>query len=157
MSKYLYIIRHATAEETSSSDFNRALSDDGQEEALGTAQAIYDQALPQKLISSDALRTKQTSEKIGDILNIPGNMISYDRALYNCDAATLLSIVQNQDDSTGVIALVGHNPSVTELVSHLSGIYIPLKPSMVVQLSFEAKRWFDVTENKGKMLWRHQP
>ena len=69
-------------------------------------------------MASPALRTRQTAEKVADLIGYSRNFGWNDR-IYAAAPYTLLNILQETHDTAYHVLLIGHNPGVAQLVSGL--------------------------------------
>jgi phosphohistidine phosphatase len=118
----LTLLRHAHAEpaHVEGSDFDRLLSRDGRAAARAAAARIG--ALPtppDRVIASPARRTRETAEILRECAR-PGLVVEYLPELYLAPLETLRAIVA-AGWRTGHLAIVGHNPGLSELVADLAG------------------------------------
>jgi len=119
--KTLTIIRHAKAEspEESANDFDRPLTPRGQKDAGYLAKFLTRLEPPiDWLISSPALRARQTTEQIAAELAVAESIV-WQETLYLADAETLLRVLCEAPQDMEHVALVGHNPGMEELVAGL--------------------------------------
>jgi phosphohistidine phosphatase len=117
----LTLLRHAQADNPlpDQQDWDRPLTRRGTLDATEMAQRLRkSHAAPQLILSSPAIRTKQTAELFAAALATPA--ISFDENVYLASAKQLLLTVQQQLSSTHHLLLVGHNPGISELADLLS-------------------------------------
>ncbi len=125
--KQLHLIRHAKSswEQPELSDHERPLSDRGRHAAPLIGQAIGAEIdgsgseLPLFFVST-ARRARETF----DGLNVGSASLSqqaptYDGALYTFDEADLIDWIAAADDDLDSIAIIGHNPAMTDLANFL--------------------------------------
>lgn len=118
----IYLLRHAdaTPAQPGERDFDRALSDRGFAQAEIVADKATDKGYrPDLVISSTALRTRQTTEAFKRALNATAE-IRYVDALYSGPQSTYIEILAAQTDIDS-IALVGHNPFISQALETLIG------------------------------------
>lgn len=118
----IYLLRHAdsTPAVPGQRDFDRALSDKGFAQAEIVADRAGDMGYrPGLVISSTALRTRQTTEAFKRALNDTAE-IRYVDALYSGPQSTYIEILAAQTDFDSV-ALVGHNPFISQALETLIG------------------------------------
>lgn len=118
------VIRHAHAgdgEMNLLADHARALDGRGRREATlaGKWLAESGPALDLVLVS-DAVRTRQTWELIATELTDPPAPTMEPR-IYNCGPDTLIDLLTHERARVPVVAVLGHNPAVSELAWFLSG------------------------------------
>ncbi|MEE9328393.1 MAG: histidine phosphatase family protein [Cocleimonas sp.] len=122
--KIIYLARHAKSSWSSgaSNDFDRPLSNRGFADAEKMGKQLQHLEIkPEKIISSTALRAKQTCESYCEQLNIPLNEIEWNSEIYAAYTVTLLQILTAQPKAIKSIMLVGHNPAMEDLIVHLCG------------------------------------
>jgi phosphohistidine phosphatase len=139
----LYIIRHAIAVEEGSpgydEDGQRPLSDKGRKKMRQIAKGLRSLGVGFDLIlSSPYVRAKETSEILADVFKMK-NSIKFSENLIPMGDPDLLIAEINEKYSVDSIALVGHEPELTHLISLLvsesAGMDITLKKGGVCSLS----------------------
>jgi phosphohistidine phosphatase len=122
----LYLMRHAHAgwATPNVSDFDRPLDERGRYEARDVAeQALMSGARPEVLISSPALRCRQTTAAFLDVFRDLKSQ--EDEQLYSGGSEAYLGhIVQHRD--AGSLMMIGHNPMIEALAHHLA------RPSAII-------------------------
>jgi phosphohistidine phosphatase len=160
MMKFLYLIRHAQAEEysKSGSDFNRVLTTKGEADAELIGIKLHDMDVnPQHLVTSPAARALQTAELICEELQQKKQDIKKDTRIYNASAADLLEVINEQDEQYKSIALLGHNPGFYEIANLLSDTEIHKFPKTgVIALAF-AVSWKTIAPNTGMLQFFISP
>ncbi len=122
MGFHLYIMRHAKSDWSghSTSDFDRPINKRGQENAKRVGQWMADNNhLPEKIISSPALRAKQTIELVSKQLKFSQSKVEFDESLYLASFDTLMECVQLYKDNVSSLMLVAHNPGLEYLINYL--------------------------------------
>ncbi len=118
------VIRHAHAGNggpTVRSDHARALDGRGKREATAAGQWLAGRGRGVDLVLvSDAVRTRQTWELISAELTDPPTP-TVEARLYNCSPDDLLELLTEDRARVPVVAVVGHNPAVSELAWFLAG------------------------------------
>ncbi len=146
--RHLWLIRHADAANLSRSgrDFDRPLSATGEAQARAMGQWLATQPeRPEWLVHSDAARTTRTAELIGDSFGDPAPVRFAEHRLYNPTFETLLSVVQETASDCKRLAIISHNPTITEAALMLAGNgrVAAMVPCAVVWLSFDGQ-WQDL-------------
>lgn len=116
----LYLVRHARAVwgTPGISDFDRPLDDIGRAEARDVAeQAALAGLVPEALVSSPALRCRQTTAILLDVFR--SVRPTEDLALYSGGPDAYLSQIQAHADR-GSLMLIGHNPMIEGIAHHLA-------------------------------------
>ncbi|TNF98497.1 MAG: phosphohistidine phosphatase SixA [Gammaproteobacteria bacterium] len=123
----LLIMRHAKSDWNAPvSDYDRPLNKRGKKEAKQMGQYLNEIGLvPDKVISSPALRAKATAETVINHMG-SGKDITFDRELYMSGVETLLENIRGYAQESKRLMLVAHNPGMDELVEYLCGYDLPL-------------------------------
>jgi len=121
--KTIYLARHAKSSwTTGSADFGRPLSVRGETDAMKVGRKMFDlDWRPQKIISSPAVRAKLSCQVYCEILKFNEEDIEWNSDIYNACTITLLQLLTNLDENTESVMLLGHNPSMEDLIVHLCG------------------------------------
>jgi phosphohistidine phosphatase len=155
----LFLIRHAKAETAfGQDDYDRALTDRGRNDARRIAAMLADrERLPEVLVHSGALRTKQTAEIFA--AHWPRRVeLQEEIGLYDATRDMLFERARALSNSVDCVGFVGHNPGVGELAATLAG-YGP-DPELrrmgfkyptcaVAVIDFEVSAWDDVSRKAG--------
>eukprot|EP00913_Durusdinium_trenchii_P008269 g7766.t1 len=118
----IYLMRHARAgwAAPGEKDFDRALDGRGFAEAEWVADRAADRGYaPDCVISSTAARCRQTAEALRKAIDETLEILFVDE-LYNGTAETYATVIAAQAQSRSVM-LVGHNPTMEELLAQLIG------------------------------------
>ena len=116
-------MRHAEAEqEPRGDDAQRPLSAEGRRDAATMARWIKENiALPNRLISSTALRARQTAALVARELALSDTMLHFERKMYNASVEMLEHLVEENLPQSECVLLIGHNPGMESLVLQLAG------------------------------------
>jgi phosphohistidine phosphatase len=124
MSRELLILRHAKSDWDSSaaSDFDRPLAKRGKKDAPRVGEWLYREGLiPQLIVSSPAQRARETASKVCKCLDLGKKDILWDGDVYEADLQALLDVLGRVPADVQMVLLVGHNPSLEELLRYLAG------------------------------------
>ena len=152
--KFLYLLRHGEAEPGIGylGDIKRKLSKSGENQIKSLSERLKSQKTNFDLILvSSSERTTQTAKIISDA--IPSKGILIEDEIYDAELNDLLKILQNIENQTGKVLLVGHNPSISSLVSYLTGVdLINLSPGMLARIEIVVDDWKDIGIDTGILL-----
>ena len=126
--KQLFILRHAKSDWSSDgcSDFDRTINKRGEQSAVRMGQWMHQkQLIPDLIISSTALRAKQTISSVCNELGIKTDTIYWNDKMYLASLTTLLNTIAETTDDIERLMIVGHNPGLEELVMYLSSNNVP--------------------------------
>jgi len=133
----LLLLRHGKSSwESIGSDFDRPLTDNGQQHVERVALYLQQNKLiPDFILSSPAQRAMHTATIICHSLGIEPATIHTDSQIYNARYEDLFSAISQCPQQSRRVLLIGHNPSLEELVDAL----VPksnehLSPATLVQL-----------------------
>ncbi len=155
--KLLSLIRHAKSswKNPELADFERPLNKRGKRDApvMGRRLAALD-FKPDLILSSPAKRAARTAKAIADELGSSTSKIDFNEEIYEATSpAELLEVIRSLDPGLAHVALIGHNPALTELSNWLADVQIENIPTCgVVRLRLAAHRWEDVSAQGGTLL-----
>jgi len=116
----LILLRHAHAEPPApgQDDFDRPLSLQGQAEAEAAGRWLKDHGyLPDRVVSSPARRTRETTELALAALGFVETR--HEQRIYDATPGMLMQVADEHRD-IGRVLLVGHNPGFEQLAALLS-------------------------------------
>ncbi len=146
----LLIIRHGNALKSKKNevDFERKLSNKGITQVNHVGSVLKNEGLfLEKIISSSAIRTKETTEIINQYLTI-GN-VQFEDKLYLADRDHILDRIIRNGNSVKTLLLVGHNFGLSDFVNHLSGSSLLMSTSMLIEIHFNFDNWAMLNWNTG--------
>ena len=119
----LWVVRHAMAEHSPrTADFDRSLRRKGHREAERMQRWLAAQPDSARLVvSSAARRAVETAQYVVRGCALSVDALATDEELYGASAGTLLRALRQLPPGTDNVALVGHNPGVSDLVGVLIG------------------------------------
>lgn len=149
MSKYLFICRHADAARVLAGqpDFDRPLSNLGEQEALLAAQWVLRTGIPiPAIVCSAAHRTRQTAQIFAQVLQVPAAGIQVQEALYHAGPQELQDHIEGWPASWQAGLVIGHNPAVSQLVGKFNSSPQQYVPTGGVNLfTFDAGDWLEIS------------
>jgi len=154
--KLLSLIRHAKSswKDAHLSDFDRPLNKRGERDAprMGRRFASVEPP-PDLILASPARRAEHTARVIGEAIGYAAERIRFDRTLYLATPAEMLGVIQALDDRLAHIALVAHNPGLTDLCEVLASAKIDNVPTCgIVRMSLAIDAWRGVSRGCGTLL-----
>ncbi|GAA3984655.1 SixA phosphatase family protein [Mucilaginibacter dorajii] len=155
--KKLLLIRHAKAtHESGYADFDRPLKESGKQDAKTMAQVIKGQSIiPQVIITSPALRTQTTADIFANQLQLatPGT----DKRIYEASEQTWVRVINDLPNGHDFIAIVGHNPGISQALYYLTGQVRDLPTCAVAFINFDNDDWQSITEEDGHLAFFDSP
>ena len=118
--RQLWLLRHAKAESYQTSDFDRALAEKGIKQVSTIAKQLSSMPTPGLIISSPALRAKQTTEILCEQSAMSVGQVIWNQQIYEASTSRLVSILQ-QTKRVNTVLLIGHNPGFEGLFEYLTG------------------------------------
>ncbi len=136
------------------SDYQRTLSERGLSD-LPRMGALLRQCEtpPEYVLSSSALRARQTAVGLVQYLELPSDLLHLQDALYLACPSTLLEHIQRVPDSVDTLLVVAHNPGMEELICLLSGARIALPPAGLAAIAIGASQWSALSPAHGRLLY----
>ncbi|MEX0615957.1 MAG: histidine phosphatase family protein [Methylophaga sp.] len=121
--KQLLLIRHGKATwQPQFKDFDRPLTSTGESQSRCIADWLKQTAIsPDCWLVSSARRTVQTADIIRLRLGQQDTLQNVSGNLYLAEADDLLASLQSAPDAASSVALVGHNPGLSQLLMDLTG------------------------------------
>jgi phosphohistidine phosphatase len=157
--KRLVVFRHGKSDwyTPSASDHDRQLNKRGRRSArtMGVVLAHARQA-PQHIISSTATRARTTAEIARDAGGWPSSLELSD-ALYGTSVEGALAVVAGATPDVDHLMLVGHEPTWSALVAHLTGASVQIKTATVVAIDLVLSGWERAGVARGEIAYVLQP
>lgn len=154
--KTLLVIRHAKSswKDPALTDLQRPLKKRGSHNAVEMAERLGQrQVTVEQVFCSPANRALQTVEHMAPILGIPGGQVEIASDLYTFDYAELMRYLRMLPDSYTDVALVGHNPAITDLVNFLTLEAIRNIPTCgVALLEMDIAEWRDLKAGVARLV-----
>ncbi|GEB21298.1 MAG: SixA phosphatase family protein [Brevibacterium aurantiacum] len=124
----LILARHAKAEAEGPTDFERSLNAKGLTQAVEAGAEIAERWSPDVAIASAARRTVQTGQAVVEAVNRnngepetgTGLELRQDESLYNGGVEDWIDAINSIPADSQCAYIVGHQPTVAEVVGHLS-------------------------------------
>jgi phosphohistidine phosphatase len=159
--KQLFIIRHAKSDQSFfGNDFERPLNERGRSDAPLMAKRLLDKKYKiDTLVSSPAVRAKQTAELFSEILKMPAPEIIFISALYHASPEIFYEVVSGLPDDMNVIAIFSHNPGISYFVNSLgTGTKVDNMPTCAVfGVSADITAWSGFNKAKKEFLLFNYP
>ena len=152
--KRLYVLRHAKSswDDSSLADFDRPLNTRGLETAPMMGDLMKQrQLLPDAVISSPAIRARETAKLTADAMGFDRPIVFDDR-VYEAGPLTLLNVLSEVRETAGSVMLVGHNPGMEGLIRSLTGEIAAMPTAALAIIDLEIADWNDVRSNSGKLV-----
>jgi phosphohistidine phosphatase len=116
----LVIMRHAKAESSAPTDYERQLTERGHADAEAAGAWLAEQGVvPDYVLVSAADRTTQTWEDVAIGASWDLTLAEYDQGMYAAGTATALDLVREIDEGHSTVVVIGHNPTMSSIVQFL--------------------------------------
>lgn len=148
--KVVYFIRHAKSswEDLEIPDHRRDLLPVGRKRTKKIGQWLLQRRVsPDLIISSPATRAHKTAEILAHELSFPEDKIITAPTLYPGSREHMMDTLYPLPDSMQHIIIVGHNPTLTDVVNSFLGNrqkIFNLPTSAVAAVQFHTDKWQDV-------------
>lgn len=145
--KTLLLMRHAKSswKESDLADHERPLNKRGQKDAPRMGSILADRELiPQRILSSTAVRARQTAEAVLETAGYQGEVTYLDR-LYLAEAEEYIAVLRELPDDIERVMVIGHNPGLETLLQLLSGLIEPLPTAVIAHLALPIQQWSELT------------
>ncbi len=153
--KILTLIRHAKSDwkDPDLDDFERPLNPRGKKAAPQMGARISQRGIiPDLIVASKAKRAKKTAQLIAKELDIEADDIIFKKKLYAVRLDELLQELRLLPELNH-IALVGHNPELSELAQWLctdSPEWLPTCAVLTLELNVD--RWTDISAECARLV-----
>lgn len=157
----LWVIRHAKSSwaNAGQADFDRPLNERGNRDGkrlIAWMQVQNDP--PQRIISSDAVRARATTDFVRVGFRLPDDRLQFDHRLYEASVETIFEVVCGIPDNCPSAALVGHNPGSTDFVNAMVGTrVVDALPTFGIALLTLPPRWRDARPGCARLALLHSP
>jgi phosphohistidine phosphatase len=155
----LLILRHGkAAQEEADGDRNRPLTKWGKRAAELIGHLLRDHDLvPDHVISSSALRAKDTARRVAAAAKFSGVLDELDE-LYLAEPDDYLAAVKRLAEAAGCAMVVGHNPGLEALALLLTGEPVSLPPAGLVVCELPISNFSELSlAVRGKMTRFERP
>lgn len=146
--KFLTLIRHAKSswKDPTLRDFDRPLNKRGHRNAPFMGQLLHEKGIQfEQIYSSPARRAVDTARYICAEIDYDLDKIETESGLYDADAEDLRHFINALDDDLSKVAIVGHNPALTDLTNSLSTNPIDNVPtSGIVLFQADINHWREI-------------
>jgi len=161
LNRSLTLIRHAKSawDKPGLADKQRSLAkrgiDSAETMALRHPELL---ASVQQFYSSTAQRAMQTIQLLASFCPQRLAPIRYEEALYTFDGDDLLQFVSSLTDGFHHIALVGHNPAMTEMINQLCDARLDNLPTCgIVSIRFNCNHWHEIQDAESRLVLLDYP
>lgn len=154
----LLLIRHAKSSHKFEEldDHERPLNKKGERDSITVARYLADKGETLDVIySSTAIRALDFAQVLSDFTNIT---LVPELSFYTFDPDELVSILKSLPDTLYEVAIVAHNPAITEVVNRLTNEQISKIPTAgVAALNCPVDEWADILEAKAELDYLISP
>ena len=121
--KHLIVLRHGKAAYPPVPDHERPLAQRGNQEAPAAGRWLVEQGFyPDAIITSDAVRTRQTTTWVLNELGDKAPTPYLDSRLYMAPVSRVLAVINETEEQVRSLMLVGHMPWVQDLGMRLASV-----------------------------------
>jgi phosphohistidine phosphatase len=167
----VWVLRHAKAASQGTDDHDRPLTARGRRQAaevgVSLARAPRQDAAPtpRLVLSSPARRALHTAELVVAELEGPVELV-VERGLYSAGPSDVIDLLRLVDDDAPSVMVVGHNPTVHELVFDLldaddeagrSRLEQGFRPASLGVVEVPAPSWARLRTGSGTLLELRRP
>ena len=157
--KRLLLMRHAKSswDDPTLADFDRPLNPRGLRAAPAMGAFMRrEEILPERIISSPAMRARETTRLVSEGGAFEAEITLEDR-VYEASANGLRQIAAEVDDAYSCVMLVGHNPGMEHFVRYLTGQMESMRTTALAVIDLDIKKWEELSEGTGSLRALHDP
>lgn len=150
--KTLLILRHAKSSlrGPNSLDHERQLDELAKYDARKVGYLLRNKDLtPDCIISSIAVRAKSTAEQVAEVCKYKLEVV-LEQSLYQAKTTDYLNIIEGISDNHTRVLLVGHNPTIEEVIEMLTESLdtIRMPPCALAHLNLQIEKWSDLNKQE---------
>ncbi len=153
--KTLLLMRHGKSswKDKSLKDKQRPLKKRGVEDAKEIGKLLLENELvPQVILSSSALRARQTAEQVTETCKYKGK-ISYLDEYYMAEPEIYLEKIKSLPDEIERVLVIGHNPGLEALLQMMDGKIESLPTGSLAYLSLSLDAWANISlDTAGELV-----
>lgn len=141
--KTLLIMRHAKSswKHQGLSDYDRPLNGRGKRDAPRMGEHLRQEELvPDRILTSSAKRARKTASKVAKASGYTGKVKKLE-ALYDTVPGVYFEILQALPDKYPRVMVVGHNPTMEQLVNYLTGHIKRMPTTALAHIELPIERW----------------
>jgi len=161
MKKIVYLVRHAKAEDRSAflRDHDRELVSAGIMAAARMGRHLAELAVrPDRLVSSTALRARDTGKIVAEQLRLDPEAMQLDERLFDGGPRAYLAAVNGLDEAAQSVMLFGHNPDISYFAEYLTHADVgDMDKGAVVAVTFTDLDWAAVSGRTGALRFHVSP
>lgn len=158
--KTLLLMRHAKSSwsDTELSDHDRPLNKRGRRAAPWVGEFLRQQNwLPDFVVTSTAVRASETAQAVARACSYEGPM-EITRRLYLSEPSAYLETLSAVPQGKQRVLLVGHNPTVSELLLQLTGEEREMTTAALAVIELDTPEFCDVKDStRGKLVHLVRP
>ena len=141
--KTLLLMRHAKSswKQLDLEDHERPLNHRGLKDAPRMGKLLFElELLPQLVLSSSAVRSRETVEEMVKVVDFKGEATYLDE-FFMAEPEVYLDALRKLPDSLERVMVLGHNPGLEGLLNMLTGRIEPLPTGSIAYITLPIKRW----------------
>ncbi len=141
--KTVLILRHAKSSwnHPELSDYDRPLNSRGKRDAPRMGKHLRQEGLiPDRILTSSAKRARKTANKVAKSCGYTGKVKKLE-AFYDTVPGVFFKTLQALSDKYQRVMVVGHNPTMEQLVNHLTGEIEQMPTAALAQIELPIQQW----------------
>jgi phosphohistidine phosphatase len=159
--KHLFLVRHAKSswQDPYVDDHDRHLNSRGKRNIKKMARNFHWLDIqPECIISSSALRAKETAVPLAHKIDLPTTEISFVEQLYEISPHRLLEFFTSLDNNLQNVMIVAHNPALTIVANELAGYFTANIPTCgIIILRIECNEWRSLPISETSLVYEDYP
>ena len=147
--KTLLILRHAKSswDNPDLRDYDRPLNKRGKKDAPRMGKHIKTvKLIPDRILTSSAKRARKTAKRLAKACGYSGKIKKLD-SLYHAPVGIYYETLQAIPDKYNTIMVVGHNPTMEQLLHHITGQYHRMPTAALAHIEFPLNNWESLSPN----------
>ena len=157
--KTLYIMRHGEKDISNPNidDYDVKVTNKGIKDIKNVSKKLKEKGvMPDLLVASPAVRTKQTAEIVAKELGYTKN-IMYNEVLFQAFVTEVIESITYTFDNIEKLMIIGHNPSLTALGVNFVGLKDKILMGEVVKIEFNCNSWTSIDSCNARLVYHIKP
>ncbi|NLG28564.1 MAG: histidine phosphatase family protein [Chloroflexi bacterium] len=142
----LLLMRHCKSSwaDQGLADSERPLTKRGKSDATAMGQLLVEREfIPDVILTSPAKRARSTAKRVARALDRPVKPRVVP-SLYGAAPEEILSLLSGLEEAPKRVLVIGHNPSVEELVAQLTEVRVAIRTGAIARITLDAPDWASV-------------
>ncbi len=158
--KTLLVLRHGKSSWGSPSlaDHDRPLKKRGRRDAARMGRELRARDLvPDLIVSSTAQRARSTARRAAEAAGCGDRIVETEKLYLSAVTSHLEILAEHAEDGHQRVMVVAHNPTLEDLVEHLTGEDVGLTTANLARVDLDIDSWAELPQAHGELRFVLRP